>query len=294
MHPEDFASTMRKKMASSDCCSDDYKLKIRTYYYAMIREYDAMVGVLLDAVRDAGVADDTYIILLSDHGDMQMVHRQFYKMVFQDLSSRVPLIISGPGVRQDAAVQNLTSSLDIFPTLLDMAGVDLPPSLEIDGHSLMPFLKGTKPVTERPNWVISQFHGDDIHLSWYLLRQGDWKYVTYGTGKEVPSRLYNMTADPLEMNDLASSKPDIVAQMDALLRTILDYPSVSAQVESYNKDSFALWRASMSQEAYQKAMENSMRYSPSFDYNKTGSYAAIEQWLKTPNNTFFWAFDENH
>lgn len=88
MHPEDFESSMKKRMASTECCTDERKLDIRQHYYATIAEYDAMVGLLLDAVKEAGFDEDTYIIATSDHGDMNMEHRQYYKMVFYDASSR--------------------------------------------------------------------------------------------------------------------------------------------------------------------------------------------------------------
>eukprot|EP01084_Bolivina_argentea_P057820 105608_1 len=57
----------------------------------------------------------------------------------------------------------------------------------------------------RPNYVMSQFHGDEIHLSWFLLRQNEYKYVTYGSGKEVAVRLFNIKEDADEMNDLANN-----------------------------------------------------------------------------------------
>lgn len=95
--------------------------------------------------------------------------------------------------------------------------------------------------------MISQFHGDDIHLSWYLIRNESWKYITYGTGKEVPPRLYHIASDPFGMtdllpdaipkthaedNDLASEQPELVAKLDALLRTRLNYPAVCSHILS--------------------------------------------------------------
>jgi len=71
-------------------------------------------------------------------------------------------------------------------------------------------------------------------MSWYLVRQGDFKLITWGTGTEVRPLLFNMTADPGEMHDLAASMPDVVTRLTALLRQQIDFPSVSQTVADYN------------------------------------------------------------
>merc|ERR1719206_1333294 len=109
---------------------------------------------------------------------------------------------------------------------MDMAGIDwenTTENVELGGYSVMPFLMASQNSGEeevlgeetkvydefgkvgavlgdRPNYAMSQFHGDEIHLSWFLLREDEWKYVVYGSGKEVPPRLFNLVADPLEMD----------------------------------------------------------------------------------------------
>eukprot|EP01147_Barroeca_monosierra_P003495 gene3495-6122_t len=250
MHPEDFGSTMRKHMAGSDCCNDTIRvsantslhLKLLTYtnmlvrqhYYAMIAEYDAIIGDILHTVENTGQWNNTYMIFTADHGDMNMEHRQYYKMVHFDPSSRVPLIIRGPGIPAGRIYSNLTSQVDLYPTILDMASVPYPKDAGLDGRSLMPILlNGSDPG--RQNIALSQFHGTDIHLSWFMLRKDDWKYVVYGSGHEVPSRLYNMRTDPLEMNDLASQLPLVVDALDLELRMHLDYPAIAEDAERYNK-----------------------------------------------------------
>merc|ERR1712087_160607 len=148
---------------------------------------------------------------------------------------------------------------------------------------------------DRPNYAMSQFHGDEIHLSWFLLREDEWKYVVYGSGKEVPPRLFNLVADPLEMDDLAgnASYAQRMKEMDATLRTIVDYPAVAENVESYNKESFVLWRDSFDNEAeYNESVTTDIRWSESWAYDSDGCFEAIDAWLKTPNDTFFWAFPD--
>ncbi|EDQ87638.1 uncharacterized protein MONBRDRAFT_27030 [Monosiga brevicollis MX1] len=243
LHPEDFQATMKKNMAN--LTHDPAFIKsVRQHYYGMIAEYDAILGVVLDAVEASGEADNTYIFVTSDHGDMNMEHQQYYKMTYYDPSARVPLIVTGPTVQANVTYENLTSHLDFFPTFLELANV----------------------------------------------RKDDYKYVTFGSGKEVAPRLFNMREDPLEMNDLAPSNPSLVAELDAELRSYWDYPSIASTAESYNKDSFALLRASFNDEDKFKAYLATLRWSTSWSYDPEGSYAAIEAWLKTPNSTFEWAF----
>eukprot|EP01083_Nonionella_stella_P207531 753818_1 len=94
LHPEDYQSSMKKKMFNHSI-TNDFKKAIRAHYYANVAEYDSMIGDLIQAVNQSGVLDNTWFIATSDHGDMKMEHQQFYKMVFWDSSSRVPSIITG-------------------------------------------------------------------------------------------------------------------------------------------------------------------------------------------------------
>ena len=324
LHPEDFQSSMKKKMFGP-CCSDEFKVSIRSRYYALMAEYDAMIGLILDAVKEAGVLDNTWIIATSDHGDMKMEHAQYYKMVHWDSSSKVPAIIYGGNnfkmhrnvIRKDV----VSSMLDWFPTIMEMAGIewkDTAENVQLDGHSLMHYVVGSgggdvevgyeggdevvvyedfEAVLggDRPNYAMSQFHGDEIHLSWFLLRENEWKYVVYGSGKEVAPRLFNLKEDPQEMKDLAMdhSYSKVMERMDATLRTIVDYPAVAENVESYNKDSFVLWRDSFeTDKEYKEYVAENVRWGTSWAFDSEGCFEAIDEWLKTPNDTFLWAFPE--
>eukprot|EP00463_Aulacantha_scolymantha_P000106 TRINITY_DN1060_c0_g1_i1.p1 TRINITY_DN1060_c0_g1~~TRINITY_DN1060_c0_g1_i1.p1 ORF type:complete len:204 (-),score=20.00 TRINITY_DN1060_c0_g1_i1:138-749(-) len=201
---------MLKMCTPSDEDADNFYNKtrrrmIRRVYRAMIAEFDAMVGAYYNAVSDAGVLDSTVFIITSDHGDMDMEHQQFYKMVPYDASSRVPCVISGPGI-SPKMTDAPTQLLDLFPTIMDLAGVAKPNYL--DGYSLVPLLVGQTDPT-RPDFVISQFHGCNIAMSWFLIRQGDYKYVTYGTGKEVSAQLFNLVKDPDENVNLVNTSKTI-------------------------------------------------------------------------------------
>jgi len=214
---------------------DEMVRLVRRVYFGMIAETDAMVGRVLEALESLGLAETTYVIFTSDHGEAAMEHRLFYKMEMYEPSAHVPLIVSGPGVRRGAAADDLVSLVDIYPTLMDLAGAPHPPGL--DGHSLMPLLAGQP--ADRPDWVLSEFTGTSCNTSAFMLRRGDWKYVAY---VGYPPQLFNLADDPDEIVNLAPSRPEVVADMDARLRKVVDYEAVDAKVKAYDRAAFRQWR----------------------------------------------------
>jgi arylsulfatase K len=216
--------------------SEQMVRQVRRVYFAMIAEVDAMVGRVLAAVDELGLADSTYVIFTSDHGEMAMEHRQVYKMTLYESSARVPLIIAGPNVGKGERVEAPASLVDIYPTLMDMAGLPHPDGL--DGHSLMPELTGRP--GDRPDWVLGEFHDTACNTGTFMLRRGDWKYIVY-VGYDP--QLFHLRDDPDEVRDLAQARPDVVSDMDRRLRQIVDCEAVDAKVKAYDRRSFRQWRA---------------------------------------------------
>jgi len=244
MHPCDMQVTMKKGCALTGGYQNTtaHKVGVISAYYAMIAEYDDMVGEMVAGVEAAGLTDDTIFVLSSDHGDMQMQHQQFYKMVAYEASSHVPLVIAaGKSVARfpfRGDVNALTSHVDIFPTLVDIAGAV--PSPTLDGTSLVPFLEsGTS--AGQPDTIISQFHGENMAMSWYMIREKDTKAVFWGTGKEHGAQLFNLTSDPDENTNLAKDQPKLVNHLEKLMLPQLPYPDVTMDVAQYNIDMVKWW-----------------------------------------------------
>ena len=151
------------------------------------------------------------------------------------------------------------------------------------GESLIPLVHRSGPGgLKRGAFVVSQFHGDNIAMSWFMIvkkmdERRTYKLIVYGTGTEVPAQLFELNSDPDEMTNLASSAPSVVADLDASLRTIIDYPSVARDVARYNVDSFAAWVHAQG-DAWRDAIHAPyLRWSPSFnDGPLNASLAAIE------------------
>ncbi len=257
-------------MSARKGCLRDFSRKeildIRRTYFAMIAETDAMVGEVMNAVDELKLRDSTYIIFTSDHGEMNMEHRQFLKNALYEGSARVPLIIAGPGVKKGTVVNDLVSLVDMFPTLMDMAGIAQPGGL--DGTSLMPLLHGER--GKRSDSVLSQYHSNMTNTGIFMLRRAEWKYIAYG-GYEP--QLFNLREDPGEMRNLAKARPDVARDMDARLRAMVDYPAVDAKVKQYDKSNFLKWRAAMTPEEYNKSMASIYQgWNPSHE-------AQIRKWL---------------
>jgi arylsulfatase A-like enzyme len=167
-----------------------------------------------------------------------MEHDLFYKMNLYDSSARVPLVIAGPGIQQGVIVDTPVSTVDLYPTILDMAGIpkDHAPN-SLDGQSLMPLLAG------KPGWnrdrVFSMYTGTAANTSMFMLRTGPWKYIAY-PGYEP--QLFDMVADPDEITNLAATKPDIVKDLDMKLREICDYEKVHVEWQTYCKQAFRNYR----------------------------------------------------
>ena len=237
-----------------------HKVGIRRAYYAMIAEFDDMVGDYIDAVAlSPELEKRTVFIVSSDHGDMTMEHLQFYKMAAFEGSTRVPMVISGPGVNHvgDGNVHTLVTLADIMPTLLDLAGLKLPPRFEeapedpmaIDGYSLVPLLEeGDAKAKSHRDFIISQFHGENAPMSWFMIRRGEMKLIQWGTGKENVPQLFNLTHDPNEWNNLAlhptKAYAPLIAELDALMKTAIDYPEVARDVARYNIKMARWWTKS--------------------------------------------------
>ncbi len=207
----------------------------RAAYYAMCAEADAMVGEIDQVIDDLGLRDNTYFIFTSDHGELVTEHRLWYKMSMYEGSSRVPLVIRGPDIPAGRKVDNIVSLIDIFPTVAEISGIDVPGNL--DGESLMPLARGE---TEKSrNWALALHTGTSCNTTMFMLRRGEWKYVAY-PGYEP--QLFNLADDPNEIGNLASTRKEVAEAMERDLRGIVDCEEVRRRCMRYNKAAFRAWR----------------------------------------------------
>ena len=166
----------------------------RQEYYAIITHMDHCIGQILDALEATGKSENTWIFFTADHGLACGQHGLFGKQNLYDHSVRVPFIAVGPRAKAGATINEPIYLQDVMPTALELAGVNKPEHVEF--HSVLPLLEGG----ESPYDVI---YGGYLKKQ-RSIRTHKYKLIVYPEAKAI--RLYDIEADPLEMNDLAGKQ----------------------------------------------------------------------------------------
>ena len=180
--------------------TDDEIRNAREVYFALIEEFDEYAGRILDCLKENGLDENTVVFYFSDHGEMAGEHGMWAKGQLLEPSVRVPMIVRWPGhTKAGSRVETPVSLVDLYPTFLDIAGIELPRPLAVDGHSLVPLLEG-RPKDFTGGEVFGEFEGEGWNHPRAFLRAGRYKYVYNHTAEE---RLYDLASDPHEMTDLS-------------------------------------------------------------------------------------------
>lgn len=178
---------------SFDITEEDVR-RSRRAYFANISYLDDKIGDILEALE--GTRQEAIIMFVSDHGDMLGNRGLWFKMSFYDGSARVPLMISAPDL-EPKRVDTPVSTIDVTPTLCDLAGIDMSEVMPwTDGESLVDLAKGgtrTAPVQ-------MEYAAEASYAPLISLRQGKWKFNRCALD---PDQLYDMEADPNELSNLA-------------------------------------------------------------------------------------------
>lgn len=170
---------------------DEHLQRMKAYYYAACGVTDYAVGMLLDALDELGMRDETLVMYTGDHGDVAGDHGLFSKGAFQEGSVRVPLICRWPGaIEPGQTCDHLVSLIDIGRSMLEALGVDDPrPG---PGRSLWPALRGE--AQPRSHVLASSGTPGGDHFG-YMARNHQWKLARYADGF---SELYDVANDPAE------------------------------------------------------------------------------------------------
>ena len=213
-------------------------------YYGAISHIDREVGLILDELDSAGIADNTIVVFSSDHGDQMLEHGLMGKNCFFDSSVRVPFIIRYPKRVRAATYNELVESVDLLPTLFELSG--LPEPYKNQGRSLVGlitkdggdykpreavFSENIIPEVITGNKETFEFiKGEGIrdirHPDAKMVRTRQWKYIYYPEGF---SELYDLQTDPGEMTNLANDaghREQVYEMKDRLLHwlTTADEP----------------------------------------------------------------------
>ena len=174
-------------------------------YWGMVKRLDEAFGRLLDALKSLALLDNTVILFTSDHGCHFKTRNDEYKRSCHESSIRVPALLSGPGFNGGGRIDALVSLVDLPPTLLDAAGIPVPP--EMQGRSVLPLVNGN--AQDWPEEVFLQISESQVGRA---VRTSRWKYSVTAPGKHggedagsetyTEAFLYDLQADPYELVNL--------------------------------------------------------------------------------------------
>ncbi len=185
------------------------KQGITASYYSSVTYMDACAGIVLDAVKELGLEENTVVVYSSDHGYLLGQHGWFEKQCLYEPAVRIPLIIRWPGHTKPGSVSDaLAESIDLFPTIAEICKVPVPP--EVEGKSLVPILEG-KTAKGRES-VFSEYLANEEAM----IRNERYKLI-YATGrrerkdeftpghapKRRETKLFDLINDPGELRNLA-------------------------------------------------------------------------------------------
>ncbi len=213
-------------------------------FAAMVSRLDRYVGEVVKAVRESGMANNTFILFTSDNGP----HREDggdpdffnssggFRGIKRDLYEggiRVPMIAHWPGTIKPGVSLQTGAFWDLLPTFMDIAGLPLNAG-RTDGISLVPTLLGKGRQAQHP-FFYWEFHENNGRQA---VRMGKWKGVLYDVSLQAPQplKLFNLEKDPFEKEDIAANYPEVVAGIKAILElqhtALKDWPLLYAEKSS--------------------------------------------------------------
>ena len=163
-------------------------------YYASVAYMDAQVGVVMDALEKAGIADKTIVIFTSDHGYHLGEHDFWAKVSLRDESSQVPLVVSVPG-KKPAVCHSLVELIDLYPTTAKLCGLEVPE--RIQGLDISATLDDPKAEIREAAFSVAPSRKG------FLLRTDRWSFIQYGEQAKGGIELFDMEKDPKQYSNLA-------------------------------------------------------------------------------------------
>lgn len=184
--------------------SDDYARKLRHAYFACVSYVDAQVGKVLQALEESGEADNTIVILWGDHGWHLGDLRVWGKHTLHETSLSSSLIVRAPGYKNGVRNNRVVSSIDIYPTLMELCGVSSPQGL--DGRSFVCLLNNPNDRS----W-------EDVSYSYFnngiSMRTSKYRFSRYEKQGKTITELYEYEKDRVERKNIAEENKDVVERL---------------------------------------------------------------------------------
>ena len=203
--------------------SRERRQEIIQAYYASIAFADAQVGRVLDALERLGLANDTVVVLISDHGYLLGEHGLWHKNRLFEPAVRIPMAIVVPGATQAGkSTEALTEMVDLYPTLAELAG--LPPPRGLPGRSLAPVLRDPAAAHREAAFSMVGRGMGKNPVRGASIRTVQWRYTEWGDAGAEGAELYDEEKDPDEYTNLAKdpAHAGTVKNLRELLRKSVD------------------------------------------------------------------------
>ena len=244
-----------------DISEDDIR-RSRRAYFANISYLDDKVGEILDVLE--ATRQEAAILFVSDHGDMLGERGLWFKMSFFEGSARVPLMISAPSLVH-GVITTPVSTIDVCPTLCDMAGIDMEAVRPwTTGESLLPLSNGEA----RTNPVLMEYAAEGSYAPLVAVREGRYKFIRCVLD---PDQLYDLESDPHELDNLAvdPAHSELVEQMQKQVEARWDFERFDAEVrrsqaqrlvvyDALRRGAYYPWDYQPLQKASERYMRNHM------------------------------------
>jgi arylsulfatase A-like enzyme len=191
-------------------------------YAGLVETMDDAVGLVLNALDELGLADNTIVVFTSDNGGVaagdafatsNLPLRAGKGYQFEG-GIREPYFVKVPGIPGGQKNDTPVTGTDFYPTLLDLVGADLRPEEHLDGVSILPLLKG-ETIEERPLIWHYPHYGNQGGEPSSIIRLGDWKLIHYF--EDEREELYNLRDDLEETMDVSVDNPELVNELSTQL-----------------------------------------------------------------------------
>ena len=187
---------------SRETGTDDATIRDRQ---RMLKAVDEGVGMLFSSLEASGQLSKTFILFTSDHGYWYGEHGlSVERRLPYEESIRVPLLVRGPGVEAGRLIDRIALSIDLAPTVLDLARVERSEKPKMNGRSLVPLLRGNSPSNWRRSFYL-EYNTDTVfprvyRMGYRAIRTERWKLIRY-LDLEGMDELYDLRADPYELEN---------------------------------------------------------------------------------------------
>jgi arylsulfatase A-like enzyme len=209
---DDFLETVSKPAAKSlrarnEQINLDPKTRkiIKEAYYATTSFVDAQVGKVLDKLKETGLDKNTIVVFTSDHGYHLGEKGHWQKQTLYDRATRVPLIISGPGIKSNKKILNSPVELiDLYKTIMDLTGINVPEFVQ--GYSLKESLISDKKIERKSALSELRVYSEKELGQGYSIKTDRYRLIEWVHKKKTFYELYDHKYDPDENNNLVNEE----------------------------------------------------------------------------------------